>query len=166
MFWNRVAVMKLLAVGRALVAQAYRGRTFVKVDHAVFDRFSAALDQVTGQQPVGARETAELIVRDFIAANRIDDDAQAALANWIVDAIYLTTLDFSEMAENLRHAAQRVIDNWELGDLAGAVRDLSALLRQDEAACEYCARGVPMSANAPTMHDTGAVLAPCAAGGQ
>ena len=27
MFWNRVVVLKLLAVGRVLVARAYRGRT-------------------------------------------------------------------------------------------------------------------------------------------
>ena len=85
MFWNRVAVLKLLAVGRVLVAQAYRGRTFVKVDHALFDRFSTALDKVTGQQPASVRETAELIVRDFMAANRTDDDAQAALVDWIAD---------------------------------------------------------------------------------
>jgi hypothetical protein len=166
MFWNRVAVLKLLAVGRVLGAQAYRGRTFVKIDHALFDRFSAALDKVTAQQPVGVRETAGLIVRDFMATNRTDDDAQAALTDWIADAIYLTTLDLSETADNLRHAAQRVIDNWESGDLAGAVRDLNALLCRDETSCEYCARGVPMSANVSTMHDTGQALAPCVAGGQ
>jgi hypothetical protein len=61
MFSNRVAVLKLLAVGRVLVARAYRGRTFLKVDHALFDRFSAALDKVTSQQPAGMRERAELI---------------------------------------------------------------------------------------------------------
>lgn len=27
--------------------------------------------------------------------------------------------------------------------------------------CEYCARGVPLSGSSPTMHDTGAALAPC-----
>lgn len=166
MFWNRVAVQKLLAVGRVLVAQAFRGRTFVKVDHALFDRFSVALEKVTSQQPAGIRETAELIVRDFIAANRTDDDAQAALVDWIADAIYLTALDLSETADSLRQAAKRVIDNWESGDLAGAVRDLNVLLCRDETSCEYCARGVPMSANAPTMHDTGQALAPCVAGGQ
>ena len=101
MFWNRVAVLKLLAVGRVLVAQAYRGRTFVKVDHALFDRFSAALDKVTGQQPVDIREAVELtlaptawlqcgVVRDFMAANRSDDDSQAVLADWSASAIYLT----------------------------------------------------------------------------
>ena len=166
MFWNRVAVVKLLAVGRVLVAQAYRGRTFVKVDHALFDRFCAALDKVTGQQPVGVRETAESIVRDFIAANRTDDDAQAALADGIADAIYLTTLDLSETADNLRHAAQRVIDNWESGDLASAVRDLNALLRRDETSCERSVQNTPMPANSPTVHDTGQALAACDAGGQ
>jgi hypothetical protein len=166
MFWNRVAVSKLLAVGRVLVARAYRGRTFVKVDHALFDRFSTALDKVIGQQPASVRETAELIVRDFMAVNRTDDDAQAALADWIADAIYLTTLDLSETADNLRHAAQRVIDNWESGDLASAVRDLNALLCRDETSCEYCTRGVPMSDNAPTMHDTSQALAACVVGGQ
>ena len=115
MFWNRVAVLKLLAVGRVLVARAYRGRTFVKIDHALFDRFRAALDKVIGQQPASIRETAELIVRDYMAAIRTDDGAQAALTDWIADAIYLTTLDLSETADNLRHAAQRVIDNWESG---------------------------------------------------
>lgn len=166
MFWNRVAVLKLLAVGRVLVARAYRGRTFVKIDHALFDRFSAALEKVSGQRPASTRETAELIVRDFIAANRTNDDAQAALVDWINDAIYFATLDLSETTDSLRQAAQRVIDNWESGDLAGAVRDLNALLCRDETSCEHCARGVPMSANAPTMHDTGQALAPCVAGEQ
>lgn len=166
MFWNRVAVLKLLAVGRVLVAQAYRGRTFVKIDHALFDRFSAALDKVTAQQPVGVRETAELIVRDFMAANRTDDDAQAVLTDWIADAIYLTSLDLSETADNLRHAAQRVIDNWESGDLASAVRDLNALLCRDETSGVRSTPSVPIPANAPTMHDTGQALAPCVAGGQ
>ena len=166
MFWNRVAVLKLLAVGRVLVAQAYRGRTFVKVDHVLFDRFSTALDKVTGQQPASIRETAELIVRDFMAANRTDDDAQAALADWIADAIYLTTLDLSETVDNQRHTAQRVVDNWESGDLASAVRDLNALLRRDETACERSVQNTPMPANSPSVHDAGQALAACAAGGQ
>lgn len=54
----------------------------------------------------------------------------------------------------------------ESGDLAGAVRDLSALLCRDETACERSARSVPMLANSPTMHNTGQMLAPCAVGGQ
>ncbi len=177
MFWNRVAVLKLLAVGRVLVARAYRGRTFVKVDHALFDRFGAALEKVTSQQPAGIRETAELtlaptawlqcgVVRDFMAANRTDDDAQAALADWIADAIYFTTLDLSETADNLRHAAQRVIDNWESGDLASAVRDLNALLCRDETSSVRSMPSVPMPANSPAMHDAGQALAPCAVGGR
>jgi hypothetical protein len=166
MFWNRVAVLKLLAVGRVLVAQAYRGRTFVKVDHALFDRFSTALDKVTGQQPASVRETAELIVRDFMAVNRTDDDAQAALVDWIADAIYFTTLDLSETADNLRHAAQRVVDSWESGDLASAVRNLNALLRRDEIACERSVQNTPMPANSPSVRDVGQALAARAAGGR
>ena len=166
MFWNRVAVLKLLAVSRVLAAQAYRGRTFVKVDHALFDRFSVALDKVTAQQPASVREMAELIVRDFMAANCTDDDAQAALADWIADAIYLTTLDLSETADNQRHAAQRVVDNWESGDLASAVRDLNALVRRDETACERSVQNTPMPANSPSVHDASQALAVRAAGGQ
>ncbi|CAG0987948.1 hypothetical protein PLCT2_02297 [Planctomycetaceae bacterium] len=166
MFWNRVAVLKLLAVGRVLVARAYRGRTFVKIDHALFDRVSAALDKVTAQQPVGIHETAELIVCDFMAANRTDDDARAALIDWIADAIYLTTLDLSETADNLRHAAQRVIDNWESGDLAGAVRDLSALLCRDETSCVRSTPSVTIPANSPAMYNSGQALASCSVGGQ
>jgi hypothetical protein len=177
MFWNRVAVLKLLAVGRVLVARAYRGRTFVKIDHALFDRFSAALEKVTSQQPAGIRETAELtlaptawlqcgVVRDFMAANRTDEDAQAALTDWIADAIYLTTLDLSETADSLRHAAQRVIDKWESGDLAGAVRDLNALLCRDETSCVSSTPSVAMPANSPAIYDSGQALVSCGVGGQ
>ncbi len=35
----------------------------------------------------GARETAEWIVRDFITAQRTDEEAQAALCDWITEAI-------------------------------------------------------------------------------
>lgn len=132
MFWNRITVLKLIATSRVLVAQAKRGRTFVKVDPALFDRFRTALEKVSEQQPIGMREIAKSIVDDFLLADRTDDEAQATLTDWITDAIYFATLDLAEAVENLRHAAQRVVDSWSSGDLAGAVRDLDALLRLDE----------------------------------
>ena len=128
---NTIAIMKLLNVCRTMREQAFHARSFVKIDPALFERFTAGLIKIDDCKTVGAREAAELIARDFIAANRTDADAQATLSDWIADGIQLATAELEMEASQLRLAAQCVIDHWEEGDLAGAVRTLDAALHTD-----------------------------------
>ncbi|HEY4722569.1 MAG TPA: hypothetical protein VII92_12020, partial [Anaerolineae bacterium] len=86
---NTIAMFKFLEVCRVVREQAFHARTFIKIDHALFERFTAGLIKIDEGKTVGAREAAELIVRDFIAANRTDVDAQATLSDWIADGIQL-----------------------------------------------------------------------------
>ena len=127
MFWNRVAVLKLIQICRSILADAYRGRHFVKLSHEVFDQLQSVTDQVTGAVPVSARQSAELIVRDFktaVAGAGIDDDAWAALTDWITDGIYVSLIELSTVTDGLRFAAQRLIEEWKGGDVGGAFLDL------------------------------------------
>ena len=129
MFWNRVAVLKLIRTCRAIVAQTYRGRRFVKLDHGLFDQLQANTEQVTGAAPVSVRQTAELIVRDFNAAATgvdVDDEAWAALTDWITDGIYVSLIELATVTDGLRLAAQRLIEEWEGGDVGGAFLDLQS----------------------------------------
>lgn len=122
MFWKRVTrlTLRVLRIGRALFAQADRGRNFVQLDHALLDQFGTTLEKIDRDVPADVRRTAELIVRDFKAAGSVDEEALAALGDWITDAIYFANLDLAEFADALRLAAQRLIDDWEDGDVAGA----------------------------------------------
>jgi len=128
---NTIAFLKLLEVCRVVREQAFHARSFVKIDPALFGRFTDWLSKIDESKTVGAREAAELIVRDFIAANRTDADAQATLCDWIADGIQLATADLEMETSRLRLAAQGVIDHWEEGDLAGAVRVLDETLHAD-----------------------------------
>ena len=128
---NTIAMFKLLGVCRVVREQAFHARNFIKIDHALFERFTAWLSKIDESKMVGAREAAELIARDFIAAKRTDADAQATLSDWIADAIQLEMAEIEMEASRLRFAAQCVIDHWEEGDLAGAVRALDATLHAD-----------------------------------
>ena len=128
---NTIAMFKFLEVCRVVREQAFHARTFIKIDHVLFERFTAGLIKIDDCKTVGAREAAKLIVRDFIAAKRTDADAQATLSDWIADGIQLETAEIEMEASRLRLAAQCVIDHWEEGDLAGAVRALDAALHTD-----------------------------------
>ncbi len=133
MFWNRVAVLKLIQICRAIWAQAYRGRNCVKLSRELFESFSAALEKVTGDEPTGARHSAELIVRDFKAATtrgEIDDEAWAALTDWITDGIYFAVLDLSAIADDLRLTAPRVLDEGGRGDLRGTLAVLQTVIER------------------------------------
>ncbi len=121
--------------------------------------------------------TAESIVHDILmyaTVGRVDDDAQAAFRDWIVEAMLTQptarqidalcraagfagpvnvetmtsridqlheTIDrqMHELSQRTTHihtlhaAGQAVIDNWEHGDLASAVRNLAALLPKPSA---------------------------------
>ena len=122
MFWRRVTrlTLRALRIGRKLFAQADRGGDFVQIDHAAVDQFGVTLKKIDREVPADVRRTAELIVRDFKGAGSIDEEALAALRDWITDAIYFANLDLAEVADALRLAAQRLIDDWEDGDVAGA----------------------------------------------
>jgi hypothetical protein len=80
------------------------------------------------------RRTAELIVRDFKVADQRDADAWATLTDWITDALLMSKLDMGEVADALCLAAQRLIDEWEGGDVAGAFLALKAVVAKATAA--------------------------------
>ena len=128
---NTIAMFKFLEVCRVVREHAFHARSFVKIDPALFGRFIDWLIKIDENKTVGAREAAELIARDFIAANRTDADAQATLCDWIADGIQLATADLEMETSRLRLAAQCVIDHWEEGDLASAVRALDTALHAD-----------------------------------
>ncbi len=82
------ALQQFLHMCRLVQRQAFRVRHFVKIVNSRFEPFEAALRQVDQATSfISAEETARLIVRDFVAAQRWDEDAQAALRDWIADAI-------------------------------------------------------------------------------
>jgi len=106
----------------------------LRICHALFDRFGTTSVNRDGDAPADARRTAELIIRDFKAAGSVNEEALAALRDWIIDAIYFANLDLFEVADALRLAAQRLIDDWEDGDVAGAFLALKAAVAKATAA--------------------------------
>ena len=92
----------------------------------LFELSDVILIELDDDALISARRSAELIVRDFKAVDRVDDEALAALADWITDAIYFANLDLAMVTDDLRLAAQRLIDEWEGGDVAGALQSLKS----------------------------------------
>lgn len=63
-------------------------------------------------------------------------DGEGALATWESEEyrLRMAAKDLLEALESQTKAAQTVIDNWEEGDLAGAVRDLDRYIQKSRAA--------------------------------
>jgi hypothetical protein len=127
---NTLALHEVLCACRTLRRRAIVGRHFAKVVKETFRQFTAALDHLhRAAQSVGAEETARMIVRDFVAAHRFDEEAQAALRDWITDALLAAIAETEAKNEQLYLAAQSVIENSDRFDLLpDAIRHLAEVL--------------------------------------
>lgn len=127
---NTIALHELLYACRLLRRRVRVGRHFATVVKEIYRHFTAALDQLDhAAQSVGADETARLIVRDFVTAQRWDEAAQAALRDWITDAQLNTIAETAAKNEQLVYAAQSVITNSDRFDLLpDAIRRLAEVL--------------------------------------
>jgi hypothetical protein len=83
----------------------------------------------------------ELLFQDYGEARPVNEieiasDGRDGLAFWRDDDLLrrLAARDLLEALEDQTDAAQAVIDTWEKGDLAGAVRTLAALIPSARAA--------------------------------
>ncbi len=124
------------------MTKSYRAEFFTTADYAVRD-FIAGTPQQALQM---AREyyddnLVELDFRSYDDNSGLDqiqiwDPERGTLASWESDDYRLRKAapDLLTALQDQTEAAKAVIDNWEKGDLAAAVRDLAASMSEADAA--------------------------------